>query len=294
MAAGLLVGPLAGHEGRHVDLVDEGDRGERVGDLGDVVVVFLDLFEQVDRLRVQRLVVRAGLVALLDALVGPGLAVAVGRRFGVVDPLFRPLEREAGVEDAARIERRLGVVDHRERRDRGQARRLRRGREELADAAVGDPHHPDFVVQHPGLAGDRLDDVVAVEALQRLEEVEGAARAAGAAHVDVDDREAHQVGDDRDPALRDRPGRRTRSPSTRSGSGSGRPAAAAARSRRQDFGHVLGRMDVDRQFGAVARGQVSVAAFRDRLAVEVGARAAPTRRSGPRAARTSSPPEPTR
>ena len=39
--ARLLVGPLAGHEGRHVDPVHEGDRRERVGDLGPVVAVGL-------------------------------------------------------------------------------------------------------------------------------------------------------------------------------------------------------------------------------------------------------------
>ena len=152
--AGLLVGPLAGHEGRHVDLVDEGDRREGVGDCRVVVVVFFDLFEEVDRFRVQGLVGGAGLIAFLDAFVGPFLAGGRRRRFGVVDPLLRPFEREPGVENAARIERRLGVVDHRERRDRGQVRRLGGGREELADPAVGDPHHPDFVVQRP-MAGGR-------------------------------------------------------------------------------------------------------------------------------------------
>ena len=97
--------------------------------------------------------------------------------------------------DAARIERRLHLVDHGEGRDRGQARRASLAGEELADAAVGDAHHPDLVVGDPRLPGDRLDDVVAVEVLQRLEEVERAARAARAAHVDVDDRESHDVGE---------------------------------------------------------------------------------------------------
>jgi hypothetical protein len=270
VAAGLLVGPLAGHEGRHVDLVDEGDRRERIGDLGHVVVVFFDLAEEVYGLGVQGLIGRADLVALLDAFVGPSLTRGRGRRFGVLDPFFRPLEREPGVEDAAGVQRRLGVVDHRQRRDRCQVRRLGGRGEELADPAVGDPHHPDFVVQDPGLVRDRLDDVIAVEVLQRLEEVEGAARAPRAAHVDVDHREPHQVGEERDPALR--PGR------------VGVPVARVldqgrrrtARQRRQldpgkDFRHVLRRMDVDRQLGPVARGQVPVPARRDRLAVEVGA-----------------------
>ncbi len=270
VAAGLLVGPLAGHEGRHVDLVDEGDGRERIGDFGVVVVVFFDLLQQVDRLGMQGLVGGAGLVAFLDALVGPFLARARAGRFGVMDPLFGPFEREPGVEDAARIQRRLGVVDHRQRRDRGQVRRLGGGGEELADPAVGDPHHPDLIVQGPGLVRDRLDDVIAVEALQRLEEIEGAARAAGAAHIDVDDREAHQVREDRDPALR--PGR------------IGVPIARVldqrrrrpTRQRRQfDPGegvrHVLRRVDVNRQLGPVAGRQVAVPARGDRLAVDAGA-----------------------
>ena len=190
VAAGLLVGPLAGEEDRHVDLVDEGDRRERVGDLRAVVAVALDLAEQVDSLGVQVLVGGADRVAVLDPLIGPGLAA--GRRGGqrVVDAVLGPGEGEAGVEDAARVERRLGVVDHRERGDRGEAGRPGGADEELADPAVGDARHRHLVVEDPGLAGDRLDRVVAVEALERLEVVEGAARAAGAAHVDVDDGEA--------------------------------------------------------------------------------------------------------
>ena len=75
VAAGLLVGPLAGHERRHLDLVHERDRRERVGHLGHVVVVGTNLRHQVDGLRMQRLVRRAGRIALLDALVGPGLTL---------------------------------------------------------------------------------------------------------------------------------------------------------------------------------------------------------------------------
>ena len=133
---------------------------------------------------------------------GPALAGGRARRLRVVDAVLGPLEREAGVQDPARIERRLRVVDHRQRRDRREAGRPGGGDEELADAAVGDAEHADLVVQHPGLAGDGLDRVVAVERLQGLEVVEGAARAAGAAHVDVDDRVAEQGGDGLDPALR--------------------------------------------------------------------------------------------
>ena len=120
--------------------------------------------------------------------------------------LLGPGDGEARVEDAARIERRGRRVDRRERRDRLEVGRIELGREQLADRAVRDPHHPDLVVEHPRLVGDRLDDVVAVEVLQRLEEVEGAARAAGPAHVDVDDREAHEVREDGDAVDRARPG----------------------------------------------------------------------------------------
>ena len=77
VTAGLLVGPLAGHERRHVDLVNERHRCQGVGDLGHVVVVGADLGHQVRRLGVEDLVGVAGLIALLDPLVGPRLA-AVG------------------------------------------------------------------------------------------------------------------------------------------------------------------------------------------------------------------------
>ena len=77
VTAGLLVRPLAGHEHRHVDLVDEGDRRQRVGDGGYVVIVGADLGQQVRRLAVEDLIGPAGLVPLLDPLVGPALP-AVG------------------------------------------------------------------------------------------------------------------------------------------------------------------------------------------------------------------------
>ena len=199
---GLLVLPLAGHEDGHVDLVDERDGVERIRDRGVVVGVRLDLRRQVGGLAVERLVGGARRVAALDPLVGVGLPAVRSGGLRLVLALLGPVDGEAGVEDAARVERRRRGVEDRERRDGRERRRLERSGEELADPAVGDAHHPDLVVLHPRLAGDRLDDVVAVEALQRLEEVEGAARATGAAHVDVDDREAHEVREDGDAALR--------------------------------------------------------------------------------------------
>ncbi len=201
VAAGLLVGPLAAEEHRYLDLIDEGDRRQRVGNLCPVVVVAAGLGDQVDRLGMQVLVLLADLIAVLDPLPGPLLAGGRARRLRVVDAILRPPEREAGVQDPARIERRQGVVDHRQRRDRREARRLGRADEQLADAAIGDADHADLAAEHPGLAGDRLDHVVAVERLQGLEVVEGTARAARAAHVDVNDRIAEQAGNRSDPAL---------------------------------------------------------------------------------------------
>ena len=71
---------------------------------------------------------------------------------------LRPLDGEAGVEDAARVERAaVAVGEHRQRRDAVQARRLRGGDEQLADARVADADHADLVVEHPRLRGDGLD-----------------------------------------------------------------------------------------------------------------------------------------
>ena len=155
VAARLLVGELAGHEGRHVDLVDERDGRQRIDDLGVVVVVLADLADEVRGLSVQGLVVLARLVALLDALVRPRLPAVGTRRHRLVGPLLRPVEGESRVQDPAGVERRRDAVDHRERRDRGEARRLGGGGEQLADAAVGDAQHPDLVVLDPWLARDR-------------------------------------------------------------------------------------------------------------------------------------------
>ena len=146
-----------------------------------------------------------------------------------------------------------GVVDHRQRRDRGQARRPRRGDEQLADAAVGDADHADLAARRPRLPRDGLDHVVAVEPLERLEEVERPARAAGAAHVDVDDRVAEQVGDRGDRAL---------------AAVGVRVAVARVLDQRRVRPGPARQAHVDRELDAVARGQVAVAAARDPLPVE--------------------------
>ncbi len=271
--AGLLVLPLAGQEHRHLDLVDERDRVERVGGLRDVVLVGLDLRQQVDRLAVQRLVRQAGLVAVLDPLPGPRLTTGRAGRQRVVHPLLRPREREAGVEDAAREERGRHRVDRRQRRDRGQVRRVQLRGEQLADRAVGDAHHADPVPLDPRLAGDRLDHVVRVEVLQRLEEVVGPARAAGAAHAHVDDGEAHQVGQGGDAVLRPLRGggavagvldqRRVRRQVVHAEVGQ-----LDARGQAGQIGRAGRRVHRDRQLGAVPGGEVAVAVAGDRLVVD--------------------------
>ena len=205
----------------------------------------------------QILVGRAGRVAFLDLFVGPVLAAGRAGRLGVELAVFGPRHGETGVEDATGVERRRRCVDHRQRRDRREVRRPKLSGEELADAAVGDAEHSDFVVEHPRLAGDRLDHVVRVEILQRFEIVERAARTAGPAHVHVDDRETHLVGHRGDSAFR---------------AGGIRVAVSRVFDQRRSRAFVLRRregrrMDVDRQLGAVARRQVGVAAARDRLFV---------------------------
>ena len=181
VAAGLLVLPGAGDEHRHLDLVDERDRRQRVAERVRVVRVVVDL------LRPGR--------GSAGAATGCRRTSCRRRRrdpsstswpYGlrVVHALLRPVDGEAGVEDAARVERAAeAVVEHRQRRDAVQAGRLRGGDEQLADARVADAHHADLVVHHPRLGGDGLDHVVAVERLHGLEEAERAAAAAGAAHV---------------------------------------------------------------------------------------------------------------
>ena len=108
-----------------------------------------------------------------------------------------PAGGEAVVVDPARVAGRVEVVGRAERRDGRQVRRVGAGHDQLGEARVGDPHHPDLVVEDPGLGADGLDDVVAVVVGGQAEQVEGAAGAAGAAHLDADGGEAEQRRDDR-------------------------------------------------------------------------------------------------
>ncbi len=255
--AGLFVLELTRQVHRHVDLVYEADRVERVGDGRVVVVVVVDLGDQVDGRGVEHLVGRAHGVAVLDPFVRPFLAGVGGGGFGVVDAALGPRQREAGVEDPAGVQGGGGGVDGRQRRDRGERRRVELRGEQLTDAAVGDAEHADLVVQHPRLSGDGFDHVVGVEVLEGLEVVERAARAAGAAHVDVDHGETHGVREHGEPAL-----------------GAGRVGVAVAGV--FDQGRVgagstgEGQAHVDGELGAVAGGEVLVAVGVDGLVVDGG------------------------
>ena len=277
--AGLLVLPLAGQERRHVDVLDERVRIEFVGHRRVIRRVGFDLLHQVRRLAVQRLVGGARLIAFFDARVRPCLTVPGAGRFGVLLALLRPRHREARVQDAARVERRRRGVDHRQRRDRREVRRLLLCREQLADPAVGDAEHAHLVAEHPRLVCDRLDHVVAIEVLHVFKEVKGAARAAGSPHVHVDYGEAHQVGKHRDAVFRTR---RVRVPvarvldDRRVGSRVARRRHPRYRKRRKMKARrdawlacrTARRVHVDRQFCAVACLQVRVAVVGDRLVVD--------------------------
>jgi hypothetical protein len=121
VAAGtrLLVLPRAREEHRHVDVVHEGRRRHRVGELGVIEVVLLDHLDDVGDCTAQAWCRcgsgRPASMALRDHGWPPGCAsLALGG----------PVGREAVVQDAARVERAAsGVGDDRQRRDRLQRRR---------------------------------------------------------------------------------------------------------------------------------------------------------------------------
>ena len=159
--------------------------------------------------------------------------------------IARPRQREPVVEDAARPQRAAARIgDHRQRRDRGEVRRPHRRGEELRDARVRDADHADLAVRDPRLRGDRFDDVVAVGPLQRLEELERAARTAGAADVDADGCEPERGRDQRARLRRVRVRRRV--PGVLD---DGRVRTLVGRARQRD---------VHRQQGAVTRLEISV------------------------------------
>ncbi len=248
--AGLLVLPGAGQEHRHLDV---GEQRSDVGLVGDVAVVRVvtDLRFQPRVLQPQQLVLAARLVTVVDQRLRPLLA----ERGGLDVALLRPLEGEAVVEDAARVQRvqRRGVDDA-ERCDRQQARRLGGGDVQLADPRVGDSDHPDLVALHPRLGGDRLDGVVAVGGLDRLEVVERPAAAPAAAHVHADPGVAERGDEGGEPDA-----------------GAGRVARVVGGvlddGRERPVGNVARKHHVDAQRRAVAHGQVAVSGL-DLLVVE--------------------------
>ena len=182
MPTRLLVLPCAGQEDGNVDLAHQQRRVDLVTDLRGVVRVVVDLGDEVRVLQPHLLVVGTGLVALVGALLGPVLSEWL-RLFHAG---LGPLDGEAGVQDAAGIQgAAIAVIDHRERSDGGQARRLGGCHEQLADAGITDSDHAHLVVGDPRLSSDGLDDVVAVGQLGFLEEAIRPTRAAGAAHVDT-------------------------------------------------------------------------------------------------------------
>ena len=117
-----------------------------------------------------------------------------GRRLGVVDPLADPAGGEPVVVDAAGVAGGEQVVGRAHRRDGRQPGRVGARGGQLGQPRVADADHADLVVGHPVLVGHDLDGVVGVVVGRVAEEVEGAARAAGAAHLEADRGEAGQPG----------------------------------------------------------------------------------------------------
>ena len=102
-----------------------------------------------------------------------------------------------------------------------------------------------------------FDHVVRIEVLERFEIVERSARASRPAHVHVDDRETHEIRELGQAAFRTR---------------RVRVAVARVFDQRRVGTRACRRrkVDVDRQLGAVARGQVRVAAVGDPLVEDAG------------------------
>jgi len=185
--------------------------------------------ERVLRLQTQQLVARAVLVAAAHQLARVGLA-AVGCGLGVALTLLHPALREPRVEDPARVAGAfVEVIGHRQRRDRGEVRRTGTGHEQLADARERDPDHADLAALDPRLGGHGLDRVVAVVGGGQIEEVEVAARAAGAAHLHADGGEAKERRDHRSDRRRRGRGERVVHPAGATGQRAGQRAEQVVR-----------------------------------------------------------------
>ena len=196
LAAGLLVLPRAAHEDRDVDLGCRAAWRELVGEATGSRNLWLSNVSTSLTFWCRSNWFSAHCAPFgrrrSTTSVLPTLAVG----FGLVVALLRPLTREADVRNPARIgEAAVRVGDDRQRRDRREVRRLGRSGERLRDTGVRDANHAGLAVQHPRLRGYRFDDVVPIEALQRLEEVERAARATGAADVHADGRVPEELRD---------------------------------------------------------------------------------------------------
>src|SRR5207237_4927033 len=171
VATGRLVLPRARQERRDPDLPDPVDGRTLVHEARNVERVRARELDRIERLEAELLVGETRRVAVVDALPGV-LLPACGRRLRIVLALLEPRLREAVVEDAAgEAGRAVDVGDDRERRERGEVRRLRAADEELADAGERDADHADLPVLHPRLRRDRLDDVVAVGGGRVVEQV---------------------------------------------------------------------------------------------------------------------------
>ena len=127
-------------------------------------------------------------------VVAGALGISIGR-LGESDRLSAvgldesgPQEGEGGVEDASRVgDVAVEITERRGGCDRPEMRRTLRGGVQLGDPAEADTDHPDAPVR-PGLCRRPLDRVVAVLPHRLVEGVEGALRAARAAHLEAHDR----------------------------------------------------------------------------------------------------------
>ena len=192
----LLVLERSDHEDGHLDVRGPYRRRARVEQCRRPAEVRADERVEALGLQMQALVGQARRVARGDLGRRPRLTSS-GCRAGVRHALGHPAGGEAVVVDPARVAGRVEVVGGAERRDGRQVRRVRAGHHQLGEPRIGDPHHPDLVVEDPGLRAHGLDDVVAVVVRGQAEQVERAAGAAGAAHLDADGDEAQQRRDDR-------------------------------------------------------------------------------------------------
>ena len=119
----------------------------------------------------------------------------LGGRPGVVDAVADPTGREPVVVDPTGVTGGEQVVGRAHGGDGRQVRWIRARRGELGQSRVADAHHADVMVRHPVLVGHDLDGVVGVVVGRVAEEVEGAPRASGAAHLEADRGEPGHAGE---------------------------------------------------------------------------------------------------